>query len=375
MRPTRVEIDLSAIHHNLKTIRDLTKTRIMMAIKADAYGHGAQVVGRFIEKHSLADMFGVASIEEGISLREAGVRLPIVIFALIEPSVGDIDAIFNYNLIPTVVDMSIVDLLVSGSHRWQRSLGIHVKVDTGMGRLGLSPEETVEIINRISTMKELHIEGTYTHFPLSDTTDTSFTLMQVDRFNSMVNKLAKLNINPGLRHLANSGAILTTPDSYMDMVRPGILCYGLYPSPDLPKKLDVVPAMTFKSAIMFVKRVTTGTGLSYGHTYRTKKDTFIATVPVGYADGYPRSLSNRARVIIRGKEYPIVGRVCMDQSLVELGDTRYAPGEEVILFGRDRITAEEVALWADTIPYEITCNMSRRVQRVYTENSQRLTAT
>ncbi|MCD6280578.1 MAG: alanine racemase [Deltaproteobacteria bacterium] len=369
MRPTRVEIDLSAIRHNLEAIRNLVNTKIMMAIKADAYGHGAQVVGRFVEKHSLVDMLGVASIEEGISLRESGIKLPIIIFALIGTSVGDIDAIFHYDLRPTVIDMSIVEHLVSGAHRWQKMIGVHVKTDTGMGRLGLPPKDTMEIITHISTIKELRLEGIYTHFPLSDIPDTSFTSMQVDRFNSMADELARLNIDTGLRHSANSGAILTEPSSYMDMVRPGILCYGLYPSATLPKSLDVVPAMTFKSAIMFVKRVSKGTGLSYGHTYRPKKDTYIATVPVGYADGYPRSLSNRARVIIQGKEYPIVGRVCMDQSLVDLGDDKYSPGEEVILFGKDSVTAEDVAIWADTIPYEITCNMSRRVQRVYTENS------
>jgi len=365
MRPTRVEIDLLAIRHNIEAIRDLVKTKIMMAIKADAYGHGAQAVGKFVEKNALADMFGVASIEEGISLRESGIKLPIVIFGLIEPKQGDVDAVIRYNLIPTVVDISIVDSLISGARRWERVVSVHIKSDTGMGRLGLPPESTIEVMKHISDVKEIRIDGIYTHFPVSDSQDTDFTVRQISMFNGMIETAKKLGIPFGKRHCANSGAILTVPESYMDMVRPGILCYGLYPSQDIPKKLYVIPAMTFKSAIMFVKRLDKGTGVSYGLTYKTKKDTYIATIPVGYADGYSRSLSNRAEVIIRGKNYPVAGRVCMDQTLVDLGDDRYPVGEEVILFGKEGITAEGLAFWIGTIPYEVTCNMSRRVPRTY----------
>jgi alanine racemase len=172
---------------------------------------------------------------------------------------------------------------------------------------------------------------------------------------------------PGIRHCANSGAVLNHPESYLDMVRPGILCYGLYPSRDHARSLEVVPAMTLKTAIVFAKRVKKGTGLSYGLTYRTPKDTWIATLPIGYADGFPRSLSNVAQVSVRGRLYPVVGRICMDQCLVDLGDDVYPVGEEVVIFGRGPVTAEDLASWNNTIPYEITCNMSRRVPRTYSD--------
>ncbi len=181
----------------------------------------------------------------------------------------------------------------------------------------------------------------------------------------MVAEANKIGIQVRLKHCANSGAILNMPNSYMDMVRPGILCYGLYPSHDVGKRIEVIPAMTFKTGIIFVKRVKKGTSLSYGLTYKTKKDTHIATIPAGYADGYHRALSNKANVIINKKAYPIVGRVCMDQSLIDLGDDMYPVGQEVILFGKENITADTVASWLDTIPYEVTCNMSRRVVRTY----------
>jgi alanine racemase len=365
MRPTRVEIDLSAIRHNLQKIRKFTGRKIMMAIKADAYGHGAPEVGRLAQEHALVDMFGVTSLEEGIDLRQAGIRLPILIFTLIDPSQEDIDTLCEHNLIPTMADTILVDALVKGARRWNRPIDVHFKTDTGMGRLGFPPEESLAVINSISSIREIRITGIYTHFPISDQKDKTFTRQQIHLFQQMLDKAHMLGRELGLRHCANSGAILDHPDSHMDIVRPGILCYGLYPSKESTRNLDIQPAMTMKSGIMFIKRVKKGTSLSYGLTYTTERDTYIATIPVGYADGYPRALSNKAKVIINGKTYPIVGRICMDQCLIELGNDIYPIGQEVTLFGTHTITAQDVADWCDTIPYEITCNMSRRVPRMY----------
>lgn len=370
MRPTRVEIDLSAIRHNISLIRGLTKGRIMMAIKADAYGHGAETVGRFVQEQSLVDMLGVSCIEEGLQLRKAGVRLPILIFGLISAAQDDVDAVFSQHLTPTLVDMAPVEALVQGARTWNRPIAVHVKTDTGMGRLGLPPEKTLSLIGHLSSLPEITVSGIYTHFPVSDEPGSTFTEAQIGHFIELSNRIASMNIDAGLRHLANSGAIINNPESYMDMVRPGILCYGLYPSEGMPKRLDVRPAMTLKTAIMFVKRVRKGTGLSYGLTYRPERDTTIATIPVGYADGYPRSLSNTAMVLIAGKHYPVVGRICMDQSLIDLGTDTYPVGQEVTLFGPGSITAATVAAWCGTIPYEVTCDMSRRVPRRYCGNSR-----
>lgn len=372
MRPTRVEIDLSAIRHNLEIIRAHTESKVMMAIKADAYGHGAEATGRFVQEHALADMLGVSCIEEGIQLRKAGVRLPILIFGLIEPIPDDIDALFSHDLIPTLADEEPLEALVRGARQWNRSIPVHVKTDTGMGRLGLPPEQTFETMKHLASIPEIAIQGLYTHFPVSDTENHPFTSEQIQKLNGLYRKLSSSGIAFGLRHCANSGAIINHPESYMDMVRPGILCYGLYPSPDMKRVLDVEPAMTLKTGIMFTKRVKKGTGLSYGLTYRPEKDTNIATIPVGYADGYHRCLSNASRVLIDGRTYPVVGRICMDQSLIDLGDDAYPVGHEVILFGKEIITAETVAACSGTIPYEIMCDMSRRVPRRYSSHQQAL---
>ncbi|HRT45086.1 MAG: alanine racemase [Pseudomonadota bacterium] len=367
MRPTRVEIDLCAIKGNLEAIRAWTKTKVMMAIKADAYGHGAQVVGRFVQEHRLADMLGVSCIEEGIHLREAGISLPILVFGLINNR-DDCDTIFSHRLTPTLVDRAPVKDLVAAARKWNRPVPVHLKTDTGMGRLGLTPDESIALARDIAEVPEIRISGIYTHFPVSDVPGHPFTPIQIAAFTDLIDRLKMHGISTGSRHCANSGAILNHEGTYLDMVRPGILCYGLYPSPEIPKTLKVVPAMALKTAIMFTKRVKKGTGLSYGLTYRAPKDTCIATIPIGYADGFPRSLSNIARVTIQGKTYPVVGRICMDQSLIDLGDDLYPVGQEVTVFGREGITAETLASWNNTIPYEITCNMSRRVPRTYSND-------
>lgn len=375
MRPTRVEIDLCAIKQNIKAIRAAVRTKIMMAIKADAYGHGAQVVGRFVQKNNLVDMLGVSSIEEGVHLRDSGISLPILIFGIINNTREDADAVFSHHLTPTLVDESGIEELISGASRWNRPAEVHIKTDTGMGRLGHLPERTIAAAEIISGIKELLIKGVYTHFPLADTMDNTFTENQIQQFIAFHERLLALGICSGITHCANSGAVLNYPGSYLDMVRPGLLCYGLYPSDLIKNAIPVTPAMSLKTAIVFVKRIKKGSALSYGLTYQLKKDSNIATIPIGYADGYPRILSSRAHVIIHGKRYPVVGRICMDQSLIDLGEDLYPVGEEVVIFGKEIITAQDVAFWGNTIPYEITCNMSRRVRRTYSEEDRILPVT
>ncbi|HDP26045.1 MAG TPA: alanine racemase [Deltaproteobacteria bacterium] len=369
MRPTRVIIDLTAIRDNLRALRTLTRKRILMAIKADAYGHGASTVGRFVEEKSLVDMLGVSSIEEGLQLRDAGVTLPILIFGLINDTREDIEAICAHDLMPTLVDSSLVSSLAAMAQKWHRPIKVQIKTDTGMGRLGFRPEETLKTVQEIANIPQIVISGIYTHFPVSDCPGSSFTAQQLRTFKEFLFKIEALSISCGDRHAANSGAILNYPDSYLDMIRPGLLCYGLYPSGEETRTLPVTPAMTLKTAIMFVKRVKKGTGLSYGLTYTVEKDSTIATIPIGYADGYPRVLSNRAHVIIGEKTYPVAGRICMDQTLIDLGDDFYPVGEEVTIFGAKTITAATVATWCESIPYETVCNMSRRVPRTYSEHS------
>lgn len=365
MRPTRVEIDLGAVSHNLKQIRRLTGTGIMMAIKADAYGHGAREIGRLAEREHLVDMFGVSSIEEGIDLRDAGVTLPVLIFTLVDKTKEDIDALFEYRLTPTITDNYHFEAMVEGARRWGRPIDVHLKTDTGMGRLGLPPEEALDVLNSLSGINEIKVSGIYTHFPIADSLDKEFTKEQIFIFQQIIDKARFLGRDIKYMHCANSGAIADHADSYMNMVRPGLLCYGLYPSPESTRKLNVIPAMTMKSSIIFIKRVRKGTGLSYGLTYKTGRDTYIGTVPVGYADGYMRSLSNNTFCVIEGKKYPVVGMISMDQCLVELGDDVYPTGHEVMMFGREIITAEDLAQWAGTVPYEVICNTSRRIPRIY----------
>ena len=335
MRHTHVVVDLGAIRHNLEVIRAHTGGKIMMAIKADAYGHGAAVVGRFVQDKALVDMLGVTSIEEGLDLREAGVRLPILIFSLIDRSREDIDAVFRYDLMPTVVDDFLTQALTEGARRWQRPVAVHVKTDTGMGRLGLAPHETLAVLHALCGNDAITIAGLYTHFPVADTGESTFTASQIQRFTELASRAAREGIACGLRHCANSGAILSSPAAFMDMVRPGILCYGLSPSRESPATLALRPAMTLKTSIIFTKRVRQGTPLSYGLTYTTPRDTTIATLPIGYADGYTRILSNRSKILSRGKTYPVVGRICMDQLMVRVpADVTVSPGDEAVVLGR-----------------------------------------
>lgn len=363
---TIAEVDLDAIKHNITLIKKkLSDKKILFAVKANGYGHGAVAVSKAIEDEQLIDMLGVATPAEGIELRLAGIQLPILVLGLILPDEEVIASLIEYKLSQTVADTAVIDALARVAQQMNATIPLHLKIDTGMGRIGCKPAEAAELAGHITSRTSLVLEGIFTHLPVSDIPESDFTRQQIAKFKRIIRTIEESGITLPHTHIANSAAILNDDDPAGNMVRAGIMAYGYLPSPTCRRSMPIIPAMTLKSRIVFLKRVRKGTHLSYGHTFTTERDATIATIPVGYGDGYNRLLSNKGKVLIREKEYPVVGRVCMDQMLINLGDDHHHLGEEVILFGRETITAETIAEWIGTIPYEVTCSISRRIPRVY----------
>ncbi|MDZ7337187.1 MAG: alanine racemase [candidate division KSB1 bacterium] len=366
MRPTWAEIDLGAIAHNIAQIRKkVSPARVMAVVKANAYGHGAAQVAT-AALASGADYLAVALVEEGAELRAQGVKAPILVFGGTVPEQAPLFA--EHHLIATVYTREAVEALAKEARRANRPMPVHLKVDTGMGRVGVDWKEAVDFLRWLASVDGIRAEGIYTHFATSDEKDKAFAELQLARFNQVLVGAQQLGFKL-LRHAANSGAILDLPASYFDMVRPGVMMYGYYPSPEVSRSVPLRPAMTLKTRVLFVKKIERGTSISYGRQFIATESTTIATLPVGYADGYNRLLSNQAEVLIRGKRYPVVGRVCMDQIMVDLGPhSEVQPGEEVVLLGRQ--DEEEISMYSicemlRTIPYEVTCWVSARVPRVY----------
>ncbi|WP_455382423.1 alanine racemase [Salinispira pacifica] len=375
MRATRAVVYLQHLRHNIRLIRDHVARmrpgrppRICVAVKADAYGHGIVEVSQTAVEEGV-DYLAVATIDEAVQVREAGLRLPILIYSL--PIPEELSAIVEFGLTPLVGDEELVARLEAEARHQGKRVPVHVKIDTGMGRIGCRPEEAPQLAAAVQESPWLHLEGMSTHFPVSDSADRSFTLEQVRRFEAVAEETRQRGIDPGILSAANSGAALASPESYFDMVRPGILAYGYYPSDEQERLLPVKPVMQFESQMVYVKRVAAGTGISYGLTHHTERETCIGTVPVGYADGYNRLLSNRARMLVNGRSVPVVGRICMDQCMVDLGpDAAGALYDRAVLFGPDPAgpDAEELARIIGTIPYEVTCAVSKRVPRIYVDD-------
>jgi alanine racemase len=367
LQRTIAEIDLNAIKSNIAAIREKVgrDKKVLLAIKSDGYGHGAIQVARAVEDAELVDVLGVALPDEGIELRESGIQLPILIMGLILPHKEIIETLLDYDMCQTVADTHLAEEISKVARMRKKEVNLHLKIDTGMGRIGCNPEDTIEFARYITKLDYILLEGVFSHFPISDEPDSDFTRQQIADFKNIIDELTAANIPIRYKHIANSAAILNYDESTFNMVRPGIMAYGYMPSNTCKKTIPLIPAMTLKSCIIFLKRVKKGTALSYGLTYVTKRDTNIATIPIGYGDGYSRFLSNRGSVLINGKLYPVSGRVCMDQILVDLGEDSYEIGEEVILFGKEKVTVETIADWIGTIPYEITCSISKRVPRVF----------
>ena len=352
----------------------------MAVVKANGYGHGAVEVAREALQHG-ADWLGVARIEEAIQLRQSGLKAPILIFGYSSPEF--VKTLIDYDFTQAVYSSTTANILSEKASRQGKKIKIHIKVDSGMGRLGFllnelsdgrsvdgaapNPVAEVEAITRLAG---LEVEGVFTHFATADIAEDPYASQQLERFLDFIHQLNRSGLEPPLKHAANSGALINLPDSHLDMVRPGIATYGLHPAGEPgPVNIDLKPVMTLKSKIIHLKKVPAGFNISYGITYQTKKSTTIATIPVGYADGFNRLLSSRGHMLLHGKRVPIVGRVCMDLTMVDVGKLDGIEIEnEVVVMGQqgdESITADELAVNLNTINYEIVTSITSRVPRIY----------
>ncbi|MDN5977551.1 alanine racemase [Acidipropionibacterium jensenii] len=369
--PSRATVDLSAIVANLALVRQRAGDRnVLFAVKADAYGHGAVAVAREVEATGAADWLAVATVAEGQELVEAGIGLPILKLSPADP--WDLDAAVRAGLRLTVLDAETVGQVEEASARCGLHTRVHIGVDSGMGRIGLPPERLGEVVAAVDHSAHLDLEGVFTHLPISDVpTGRAFTIVQIGRFLGAVETVQKDRGPIPQVHMANSGAILGHDLTGTTMVRAGIVGYGYDPDPGGPNSqgIGLRPALSWTSHIFFLKTVEAGTTIGYGRTWTAPSRTVIATVPVGYADGYPRLLSSRGPVLIGGRRHLVAGRVCMDQIMVDLGpDADAAIGDEVVMIGSQGdavVTADELAGLTGTISYEITCDISKRVDRVW----------
>jgi|AntRauTorckE6833_2_1112554.scaffolds.fasta_scaffold08254_3 alanine racemase len=367
-RPVWAEVNLDNIKFNLKQVKKNIpeNTKIMAVVKADGYGHGVIPVAQAVLEAG-ADRLAVALPEEGKQLRENGFKLPIQILG--EVLNNQIPILIENDLIPTISKIDTVERLNELAAKKDINKKIHVKIDTGMGRIGVFPDDAVDFIKKVNSFKNIDIEGIMTHFAKADEKDKSYTYKQWERFKSVIDELKEVDIEIPIKQAANSATIIDLPEFALNMVRPGIMMYGLRPSHEVDESFKLKPALSWKAKIVYLKEVPPGTGISYGATYITKKKAKIATIPMGYADGFSRLLSNKGEVLINGKRAPIRGRVCMDQFMVDITDIDNVNiGDEVVLIGKqgtEEITATEMADLIGTINYEITCDISKRVPRVY----------
>ncbi len=379
--PVWAEINLKAIAHNVSELRRATHpdARLMAVVKANGYGHGAVEVSRCALKNG-ASVLGVARIEEGIQLRDAGINSPILVFGYTLPRLaGDL---LQYDLTQSVATSAAARELSQAASSLAKPLKIHLKVDTGMGRLGvlpaqdpsgsavkINPDAVAEAL-AIAALEGLELEGVFTHFAAADSADKAYANNQLHLFLNFLQSLQKAGLNPALKHAANSGALIDMPQSHLDLVRPGISIYGLYPSDEVDRQRVLLqPAMALKTQIIQLKEVPAGFSVSYGMTYTTAHPTTIATIPLGYADGLNRRLSSRGQMLVGGQRVPIIGRVCMDLTMLDVGSIRNVQkGDEVVVFGRqgnDTLTVDEMAATLDTINYEIVTGIAPRVPRIY----------
>ena len=377
----RAEIDLNAIAHNIGELRRITHpdARLMGVVKANGYGHGAIEVARCALQNG-AEVLGVARIEEGIQIREAGIEVPILIFGYTLPELTA--DLLEYDLTQTVYTCASAQALSQTATSLKKKIKIHLKVDTGMGRLGLLAQnfqpnnsvginaDAIEETLAIASLSGLELEGIFTHFATADSADKTYAEDQLDFFMNFLNQLRKAGLEPPVRHAANSAACIDMPQSHLDMVRPGIASYGLYPSDEVNKKrVSLKPAMALKSQIIHHKKVPAGFKVSYGSIHETRRATTIATIPIGYADGLNRLLSSGGQMLVHGHRAPIIGRVCMDLTMLDVGHIKNVQmGDEVVIFGQqgsDAITVDEIASSLNTINYEIVSTITARVPRVY----------
>ena len=366
MRPTFVEVDLSRISANLRAIRQhVNGAKVMAIVKANAYGHGIIEVARQMQNDG-ADMLGVAFLEEAVLLREHGITSPILVFGGIAKN--QIPLILKMGLTATASSVDKLKLIDEAAAALGIRAKVHLKIDTGMERIGVHYYNADKLLEVSLQCRHCEVEGIYSHFANADALDLSHARLQLERFMEVLTFYQKRSIQAPLRHIANSAGILALPESHLDLVRPGIMLYGVYPSPETPQTVSIKPALSWQSHVAYFKVVRAGQPVSYGSTWKCDHDARVVTVPVGYGDGFFRALSNKAEVLIRGQRYPVVGRVCMDQVMVNIDQGTAYNGDRVTLIGNDEgqtITADDLAQWAGTIPYEVLTNINTRVPRVY----------
>lgn len=371
------EVDLKAIAHNVRALRKITnpKARLMAVVKADAYGHGVLQVARQALKNG-ADFLAVARLNEGIQLRKAGFEVPILIFGYTPPQHAK--KLVEFDLTQTVWSFKTAEAL-SAAVAAGRPIKVHLKVDTGMGRLGLLPDcfrnlsdtkPALQEVESIAALSGLELEGVYTHFAAADSADKSYAKKQFEIFLDFLDQLRQAGLAIPVRHAANSAALIDIPETHLDLVRPGISIYGLYPSDEVDRSRIVLkPAMSLKARIVHLKQVPAGFKVSYSMTYETPQPTTIASVPIGYADGFSRLLSNQSHMLVGGCRAPIVGRVCMDQTMLDVGHVPDVKLEdEVVIFGKQQdesIAVDEIAAALNTINYEIVSSLTARIPKIY----------
>ncbi len=365
IRATWAEVNLTRLYKNLLAIRQkVASAKVMIIVKANAYGHGLTDVVKHLSPY--ADYIGVAVLEEGIYLRELGITAPILVLGGIW---GDqVPKYLQFGLTLTASSVERLVQIDAAAGKLGVKAKVHLKIDTGMERIGVHYYNARTLQEAALRCKHVEVEGIFSHFANADALDLSHARLQLERFNEVLRFYDKNSLPMPIRHIANSAAILQMPDSYLDMVRPGLMLYGVYPAAGIDHSVEVQPALSWKSRVVYFKVVKPGHPVSYGSMWESTHPVRMVTIPVGYGDGYFRNLSNHARVIIRGKKYPQVGRICMDQMMVNIESDSAFNGDEVILVGEtgdEAITVQDLADWAETIPYEILTNINTRVPRVY----------
>lgn len=383
LRPTHAVIDLSQLRRNLEAIRaKVSPAKVMVMLKANAYGHGVDGVAPYIEP--FVDAIGVAVLDEGIHLREIGITKPILVAGGTLP--GHVPYYITHQLTLTVSSLDVLEAAEAASQSAGQALKVHLKIDTGMERAGVRWYEAEHFLEQSLRCAHIEVEGIYTHFANSETLETpdmqrkagfSYASTQLERFNEVLRFYERRSLpTPKFRHTANSAAILNLPESYFDMVRPGVMFYGVYPDAEALRSVQIAPALTWKSQVVYTKLTLPGNPVSYGSLWVSDKPVRTVTIPCGYADGYFRRMTNQPQVLVNGKKYRQVGRICMDQCMLNLEADEASVGDEVILLGTaassgETIRAEDLAAWAGTNSYEVMTNISARVPRVYMTDDQR----
>ena len=368
IRPTRVEVNLKLLKENYHKVKNhIGSVKIMPILKANAYGHGLVRIAQFYQEINV-DYLGVAVVEEGILLRQYGISAPILVLGGVWGN--QIPLFIKNDLAITASSVEKIKQIEETAEQLKIKAKVHLKIDTGMERLGVHYYNAEKFLEEVYKCKHISVEGIYSHFANSDSDDLSHTKLQFERFIEVLSFFEKHSIETPIRHISNSGAVLQFPQANLDMIRPGILLYGVYPSAEIKRTIEVTPVLTWKSLVVYFKVIKPDHPVGYGLTWQTDHNVRAVTVPVGYGDGYFRGMSGKSKVIINGEKYPVIGRISMDQIVVNIDQDSAYNGDEVILLGSDEknsITCEDLADWADTIPYEILTNINTRVPRIYIE--------